>query len=190
MGRVLIAARNLFFILVISALLFAGCGGDSDEEVPQPPEDVEQEISLFSLIQSQEGRTKWKLDADSATYLESDEVALKKVQLVIFGDNGKETMIIHGDKGEVDESTYDVKITENVVGISSDGGRLETEELYWRDRTGKIYTTPGVKVTITYEDSVVVGEQLFADPELETVRLRKAAGTTRVEEKGSEKSAD
>ena len=65
-----------------------------------------------------------------------------------------------------------------------------TEELYWRDRTGEIYTKPGVKVTITHEDSVVVGEQLLADPEMETVRLRKATGTTRVEEKRSEKSAD
>ncbi len=186
----MVTVRNLVFFFLISALLFAGCGGDSDEQVSQPPEDVEQEISLFSLIQSQGGRTKWKLDADSATYLKSDQVALKKVQLVIFGDKGVETMTIHGDRGEVDERAYDVKIMGNVVGISSDGARLETEELYWRDRTGKIYTAQGVKVTITHEDSVIVGEQLLAYPELETVRLKKVVGTTWVDEKGSEKSAD
>ena len=186
----MIRLSNLVFILVVPVLLFGGCGGDGDEQAVQPPENVEQEISQFSLTQSREGRTKWKLDADTATYLESNEVAIGKVKLVIFGDEDGETMTIHGDKGELNENTYDVKIMGNVVGISSQGGRLETEELYWRDRTGKIYTEAGVKVTITYEDSVIVGEQLLADPELETARLRKMAGTTWVEDKGSEKSAD
>ena len=178
-------------ILMIMVLLVVGCGDDSGEQVSQPPEDVEQEISQFSLMQSREGRTKWTLTADSATFLESDRVALERVELLIYGDKDDETITIQGDSGELNERTYDVKVTGNVVGISSDGGRLNTEELYWRDRTGKIYTSRGVKVTITYEDSVIVGEQLLADPKLETVRLREMTGvTTRVEEKGSERSAD
>jgi len=186
----LTAARSSFFILMMVVLLFAGCGGDSDEQASQPPEDVEQQISQFSLMQSREGRTRWVLNSDSATFLESDRVALEKVTLLIYGDKDDETMTIHGDRGELNERTYETKIMGNVVGISSDGDRLNTEELYWRDRTEKIYTPKGVKVTITHENSVIVGEQLLADPRLETVKLRKMTGITRVEEKESEKSAD
>jgi LPS export ABC transporter protein LptC len=187
----LTAIYSSFFSLVIVALLFTGCGDDSGEQVAQPPEDVEQELSQFSLMQSREGRTKWTLTADSATFLETNWIALEGVKLLLFGDKDDETMTIHGDKGKVNEGTYDLTITGNVEGVSSDGGRLNAEEIHWRDRTGKIYTSPGVKVTITYKDSVMFGEQLLADPRLETVRMRKFTGvTTRVEEEGSEKSAD
>lgn len=189
--RVLITVRNLLLFFMFVVLLFAGCGGNSDEGVSQPPAGVEQAVRQFSLTHSRDGRMKWTLNADSATFLESDRIALQKVKLLIYGDKDGETATINGDNGELNERTYDVKIMGNVEGISSDGGRLNTEELYWRDRTGKIYTESGVKVTITNEDSVVVGERLLADPELETVKLRSMTGvTTRVEEEVSEKSAD
>ncbi len=179
------------FILVMVVLLFVGCGGNSDEGVSQPPEDVEQTVSQFSLTQSREGRTKWTLTADSAIFLESDRVAIEGVELLIYGDEDGETMTIRGDSGEVNERTYDVTITGNVRGNSSDGDRLNTEELHWSDRTGKIYTSPGMKVTIIHEDSVIVGEDLMARPRLDTVRLRNMTGiTTRMEEKESETSAD
>ena len=188
---VLKTAYSPFFVFVMVVLLVAGCGGDSDEGVSQPPAGVEQAVRQFSLTHSRDGRMKWTLNADSATFLESDRIALQKVKLLIYGDKDGETATIHGDSGELNERTYDVKIMGNVVGVSSDGGRLNTEELYWRDRTGKIYTESGVKVTITNEDSVVVGERLLADPKLETVKLRSMTGiTTRVEEEVSEKSAD
>ena len=45
----LTAVCSSFFILAMVVLLFVGCGGDRDEQVSQPPEDVEQEISQFSL---------------------------------------------------------------------------------------------------------------------------------------------
>ncbi len=174
-------ACNLFFVFVIMALVFAGCGDDGDDQASQPPEEVQQEIRQFSLVRMLNGKTKWKLKADTSTFLDSERVRLGKTELRIFGDKGDEKMIIRGDHGEVNERTHNIKITGNVVGISSDGGQLLTEELYWRDRTGKIYTLPGVEVTITYEDSVIVGEELEADPELETAKLKDVTGTIRSE---------
>lgn len=183
----MIVARDLVFILVI--LIFAGCGDDSGRQASQPPGEVEQELSQFSLVRTRRGQTKWKLTADTATFLESDLVRIRKVELLIFGDKDGETLTIHGDEGEVNQRTDDIKIMGNVEGVSSDGGRLAAEEIYWRDGTGKIYTLPGIEVTITYEDSVIVGEELKADPELEIVELKNITGITRPEEKESEKPA-
>jgi len=179
-------ARDLFFILVIVSLIFAGCGDDSDYQTERPPEEVDQELNQFSMVRMLEGRTKWKLNADAATFLESDRVKIEKVELLIFGDKGDETMTIHGEQGEVNQRTKNIKIMGNVIGIASDGSRLNTEELYWRDRAEKLYTLPGVKVTITYEDSVIVGEELEASPELETAELKNVTGISRSEEKESE----
>ena len=181
--------RNLSFILVI-AIFFAGCGSDGDREVAPPPEDVEQELTQFKLVRMLKGKTKWKLNAETATFLESDMVRVGTVELLIFGDNEGEVMTILGDEGEVNQRTNDIKITGNVKGVHSDGGSLTTEEIYWSDRKGKLYTLPGIVVTINYEDSVIVGEELEADPELETATLKNTTGVTRSEEKQSENPED
>jgi LPS export ABC transporter protein LptC len=117
-------------------------------------------------------------------------VRVGTVELLIFGDNEGEVMTILGDEGEVNQRTNNIKITGNVEGVHSDGGNLTTEEIYWNDRKGKLYTLPGIMVTITYEDSVIVGEELEADPELETATLKNATGVTRSEEKQSENPED
>lgn len=176
-------ARALFFLLMIAVLPFVGCGDDSDRQASQPPGEFEQELSQFSLVRTQRGHVRWKLNADVATFLESDQLKIEGVELLIFGDDGEESLVIHGDRGEVNQRTNDIKIMGNVEGISADGGRLTAEEIYWRDSTGKIYTLPGIKVTITHEDSVIFGEELEADPELEIAELKNITGIDRVEGK-------
>lgn len=177
----LTTAHNLFSLTVIAALLSAGCGDEGVQHASQPPADVEQELSRFSLVHAREGRTKWKLTSDAATFLESDRIKIEGVGLLIFGDKDGEMLTIHGDRGEVDQRTNNIKIMGNVEGVSSDGGRLNADEIHWREGSGKIYTLPGVKVTITYEDSVIAGEELEADPKLEIVRLKNITGITRPE---------
>jgi len=184
----LATARSFFIIFIV--LLLAGCGDDDKDQASQPPSGVEQEISQFSMSRSQDGRVRWKMNADATTLMESDQVRVKGVKLVIFGDKEGETLTLHSDQGEVNERTYDIRLIGNVEGISSDGGRLNTEEIYWRDITERIYTLPGIKVTLTFEDSVIVGEELEANPELETWSLKRMTGITRAEEKESENAED
>lgn len=174
--------RDLSIIFVFVIYLFAGCGGD-DRQSSQPPAEVEQELSRFSLVQTQGGRTRWKLDADAATFLESERIRISKVELLVFGNKDGQTLTVRGQQGEVDRKTNDIRIMGNVEGASSEGGRFSAQEVYWRENTGKIYTLPGVKVRITYEDSIVIGEELEADPDLETVKLKNIEGITRKEEK-------
>lgn len=180
--------RSLFFILVIAHLALAGCGDKADRQASQPPDDVNQKFSQFSLMQSRGGRVKWRLEADAATYLKPDRAEIENVELVIFGDKDGEMLTIRGDRGMVNERTNDVRITGNVSGVYSDGGRFTADEVCWREKIGRIYTPPGVKVTIVYEDSVIVGEQLIADPKLETAKLKNITGVTRPKEEKGERS--
>jgi len=204
----LVIPYNRLFIFVIGALLFAGCGNSGDQQASQTTDEVKQKVSQFSLTQARGGNAKWKLDARTASFLEYDRVRIEGVDLLVYGDKGKETaqafekslskrgqegsalLKIHGERGEVNLETNDVKIMGKVEGVLSDGGRLTTEQIYWRNAEWKLYTPPGVKVTIIYKDSTIVGEELEAYSRLETVKLKNVTGITRVEEKESEKAAD
>ncbi len=176
-----------YFIFALMILTFGvGCGDDKEKQGIQPPADVEQELSKFSLVQTRAGQTRWKLNAEMATFLDSDRVSLKKTDLLIFGDNENETLTVHGQQGEVDQRTNDIKITGDVKGNFSSGGQFFAQEVFWSESRGKVYTKPGVKVKIVYEDTVINGEELEADPKLETASLKNVEGTARAEEKADE----
>ncbi len=168
--------------MILASTTF-GCGKNSDDQSGLPPIGVEQELGKFSLTRSQKGNPRWKLEAKSAKFMDSGQVKIEDVNLVIFGDKTGQRINVHGNSGEFSRSTYNVKITGNVEGILSDGGKLTTDEIYWSENEKKIYTMPGTKVTIIYKDTTVTGEELEARTDLETVSLKNVAGFTMVKEK-------
>ena len=172
--------RNMAFkenrIIILLILLFVNicCERSNEGQDSPPPAGVEQELGKFSLTRSQKGYSRWKLEAKSADFMESGQVKIQDVKLVIFGDKNKAD--IRGDKGEFSQSTYNVKMTKNVKGVLSDGGRLTTDEIYWSESDKRIYTLPGTKVTIVYKGFTIMGEELEARPDLQTVSLKNITG--------------
>jgi LPS export ABC transporter protein LptC len=170
---------NIYIILIFFvASFFIGCAKDNDSQDNPPPVGVEQEIGKLSFTRSQKGKTKWKLDAKSASIMESGQIKIKDVNLVVFDDKSNKTVDIHSEKGELNQSTYDVKMIGNVKGTLSDGGYMTADEVYWSENQKKLYTLPGVRVTIVYKGSTVIGEELDARPQRETVELQNVIGTT------------
>ena len=161
----------------------SGCGDDKEKQGIQPPDGVKQELSQFSLVQTRSGKTRWKLNANTATFLDSDRIKLVKTDLAIFDNNNKETLNVKGQQGEIDQRTNDIMIIGNVVGTYFSGGQFFAEEAYWSESREKIYTKPGVKVRILYEDTEIIGEELEADPKRETASLKNVQGITRAEER-------
>jgi LPS export ABC transporter protein LptC len=171
-----------FLILIIIVPVLVGCEKNNETQNTLPPAGVEQEIGGLSLTRSQKGNPRWKLNAKSANVMESGQIKIEDVRLMIFGGNKSKDVDIRSDSGEVSQSTYNVRMTGNVKGTLSDGGYLTTSELYWSENDKRIYTMPGVKATIVYKDSKIIGEELDARPQLETVELKNVVGiTTRVE---------
>jgi len=174
--RLKIIINILIFAIIYSFLI--GCGKDNENQNSSPPVGVEQEIGKLSFTRSQKGEIRWKLDAKSASIMESGQIKIKDVRLRVFGDKSNKTVDIHSDNGEVNQSTYDVKMIGNVKGTLSDSGYMTADEAYWSEGEKKIYTLPGIKVTIIYKDSTIFGEELDARPQTETVELKNVTGTT------------
>lgn len=168
-----------FITSFIIVSLFISCGKDSDNQNNLPPEGVEQELGSFSLIRTQKGQTRWKLEAKSASVMEAGLTKIDDVRLIIYGDNPSKNIDIHSQKGEVNQSTYDVKLIGNVNGKLSDGGYLTTDEAFWSEDNKTLFTLPGVKVKIVYKDSIIIGEEMNVKPNYEIVEMKNVTGITK-----------
>ncbi|MGB9595157.1 MAG: LPS export ABC transporter periplasmic protein LptC [Candidatus Poribacteria bacterium] len=178
--------KRIINILIFAVILLflISCGKDSNNQDNQPPSGVEQELGSFSLERLQKGQTRWKLEAKSASVMESGLTKIDDVRLVIYGDNPSKNIDIHSDRGEVNQSTYDVKMTGNVHGKLSGGGFLTTDEVFWSEDNKTLFTLPGIKVKIVYKDSTIIGEELNAKPNYEIVEMKNVIGITKkMEEK-------
>lgn len=160
-------AFRVSLLLAAVNLLTIGCN-KADEEPTQPVQEPPQQILYsFSTKHTEGGITRWTLVADTATFLK-ETVDLQKPTVQIFED-GKWTITITGDRGEIIESSNDIHIFENVVGKSQDG-QLYTDELHWKDSDGKLFA-PNL-ATIARGDSTMVGQELEGDPALEVVTMK------------------
>ncbi|MGH7384104.1 MAG: LPS export ABC transporter periplasmic protein LptC [Candidatus Rokuibacteriota bacterium] len=103
--------------------------------------------------------SRWQLDAEySETFEEQNTTVMKKVTIKVdqpsrSGDARSWT--VTGDEGDLNQETKNVELRGNVVLISSDGLRLETERLRWDADTQRAWTDE--PVTIYRPGAVVRG---------------------------------
>jgi LPS export ABC transporter protein LptC len=159
-------------VLLFLSIFFCavGCGREDDQFTAAPSEKVNQEIHTFTAQNTKAGEQTWTLVADVARYLESGQIHVENPEVTIFQE-GKATMTITGDSGEIEQNREDFRIMGNPVkGVGKDGV-LYTNELYWKDGKEKL-SAPG-EVKITRGDSVMFGKEMEADTQLEVVTLKK-----------------
>jgi LPS export ABC transporter protein LptC len=158
---------GLLFLCVI--LFSSGCGREENQVDTSVGEKAVQEILNFSSQHTKGEEQRWTLVAEVAYYYESHQTMVKNPDITIFQD-GQIAMTVTGDEGEIDQNKNNLKVIGNVKCVSTDG-TIYTNELHWEDKEGKIFA-PG-KVRIVRGDSVMFGEGMEADPELESVTLKK-----------------
>ena len=152
------------FILILQAI---GCNKEN-QDVTQPTEGVPQQtLQGFSTSHAEAGIMKWVLIGDKATFF-TDVVRVEHPTVQIF-ENGQAVSTITGKRGEIIKATNDIKVYDDVVGVSQDG-KLYTDELHWLKRDGKLYAPN--ESTIVRGDSTMVGQELEASPSLDVVTMK------------------
>lgn len=159
-------------------MVFISCGEDENTDNPVYEESVSQEIISFTRNHYQAGQLKWSLKAKKAAFLENNEILVTEPFVKVYeksessenaeSNTSSKSMAITSDKAEVNEQTQDIEFFGNVKGVSEDG-TLYTDRLFWKEEEGLVYA-PG-KVRIVRGDSVVFGENMKANPSLETVYM-------------------
>jgi len=162
-----LAAAALAAVLVV-----AGCGGAEPEDARPRPEGprLEQQFFDYRLIETEAGERKWVLDADEMRkYTGRDEVELTAVTMDFFRD-GAHFSLLTSDSGQANLITHDVHTWGNVVVVTDDGRRLETEELFYGNTTRLI--TNEVFNRFTRGGDVLTGIGLEATPDLEYIEIK------------------
>ncbi len=90
---------------------------------------------------------------------------------------------LSAEYGKRYEKTKLMEIEKNVVVINHNSGKkLLTEQLFWNERTNKIYNS--VFVTIIEKDKTIHGDSLRADQDFDHVEIFNIRGTIKVKDEG------
>lgn len=176
----ILAGVALFALVVVGILLVKGRHARDPGDAP--PTKADFRIKEIRLQEQASGKVQWRLVADQAEIFEREgKTLMRKVTITI--EEPDRTWTVTGDEGDLLDASKDVEIRKNVVLVSSDGLRLETDTLRWRAKERRVWTTD--PVTIFREGAVVRGQGLDAWMSEERTRVRGRLRATFSADKGS-----
>ena len=153
-----VLAGVALFALIVAGILFAK-GRLAREPEDTPPTQADYRIKEVHLQELGSGGSHWRLVADQAEVFEGQGKTLMR-NVTITIEEPSRTWTVTGDEGDLIDATKDVELRKNVVLVSSDGIRLETDTLRWEAKERRVWTTE--PVTIFREGAIVRGQGLDA----------------------------
>jgi len=156
---------------LIALCLLAACQQDEDATLPPLREEPAQVVADLHLRESEAGRLRWVLQADTAfSYGEHEPTQLYGVAIDFYDDTGDTIRsTLTAREGEVRERSHAFLARGEVVVESRAGHVLETEELRWDPEAEKVVSDRFVR--LTKGTSVLTGVGIESDPQLRVYRI-------------------
>ena len=179
-GSMKLTAYIFVLLPVVSALIWTGCGTEqstdksnavmSDSAMLPDAEVLGATIKLY-----EGGQVTTRILADKIVKYESiDSTMGYGLDIDLYDSAGVVTSHIVGDSGVIRENAGLLHIFGNVVVVTNDNRRLESDDLMWDKVSDQITTDAFVR--ITRGDDVVTGWGLEANNSLTQVRIKRASG--------------
>jgi LPS export ABC transporter protein LptC len=163
--------RHGSLLIGIALLGLGACGQATPEPEPLPPDLPVQVTYDYHTTQTKGGVLEWELWGETAErYPGDDALTLQGVRMVFYRE-GQRDAVLTSRSGEIDEKTQQTVARGDVVVISGDGKRLESEILYWDPQRRLIHTEAFVR--FIDGDQVLTGYGMETDPNLTTLVLRE-----------------
>ena len=137
-----------------------------------------EEIEEAEILHTENGVVKVKIIANTIKRFKDIQPQLlfsNGIEVVFYNDSGLIKSVLKAESAEVDEVKNIMTASENVILTSSEGKKLETEELIWNELQYKIYTHK--KVIITTSEEVIEGEGFESNPDFSEYSISKIQGT-------------
>ena len=156
LARVILAVVAVF-VVIVTATLVVKSRSVAVEPLSEPAvTTADLQIKHVDLEEEAQG-IRWRLKADQALmYDQAGLTQLRKLTANIFQKDRAWTIV--GDEGDLDRSSKNVEVRQNVVVTSNDGMRLETSVLRWDAESKRLWTDAPVK--LSRDGSTVSGSGL------------------------------
>jgi LPS export ABC transporter protein LptC len=161
-------------------LALSACGGqpagpNASAGFRKLPSD--QVIVGFEQHITESGKNKAILRGDTAyVYEDSSFAKLRKVNLMLYDEQGQLSARLNSDSGEVNTFTRAMVARGRVVLITEqDSRRIETEELHFDPQAHRVWST--VKTVQRHQGGVLTGSGFEADDKFYNVRITDARST-------------
>ena len=164
--------------LVLLAAPLAGCAGEEPVfTTPRAANLPSQEVTDFSLRESDTGRPEWILESKyAATYSSRGLIVANDVTIDFYDSAGEKYSRLTAREGTVQQPQNDMEARGHVVVTTTDGVRIETESLRFLNRQGKIVSEEFVR--LERNGDVVTGIGFESDPSLEHFQIKRQVRAT------------
>jgi LPS export ABC transporter protein LptC len=158
---------------LVSLAAFAvnlACQREKMEPVSESADVPDQEILDFTLIETTNGNKSWVLEADSAAVFDQrKEILITSPRVDFYDEDGTVFSTLYADRGILNSSTNDMEASGNVLAVSSEGTRLETQSIRWSNEEDLILSEDYVEMT--KDGDIISGYGLRTDPALNDIRI-------------------
>lgn len=171
-------ARWRAALLAVVCLAAAGCNGmPRTNPMSSKGEMPDQEVTDFVLTETDAGHPQWTLYAKwAATYTARNVVIARDIRVDFFDEQGARSSELTAREGEIQQATRDMTARGNVVLMTTEGTRMTTEEMRFRNREQLI--TSDRLVRVEREGDTLEGVGFSSDPNLRRFEFRSRVNAT------------
>lgn len=179
-------SKRTILIVSVVGLLLTGCLYYFLREETTAPEaartqNVPKQEVLFektAMIEEKDGKRLWEISAEAINVdATAKKVYLTNVKGAFYRDDGSSVNII-ARKGVADTAKKEILLEGEVTAVSStDGASFAAPTMRWEGNIRWFFADGGVKYT--RDDSVMTGEKLDSDVEMEQIKIRGNAKMVR-----------
>jgi LPS export ABC transporter protein LptC len=164
--------KNLACVFVVFSIFLFVEGCKSDKVViEETPPISERTIEKFSIAQTEDGKLKMMLEAESADIDENENSANLELPEVKFYDKGKYSSTLVAERAIINLKTYDVKGIGKCVIDTANNEHLETIDLMYNAKKSWLYSDNDVKVK--RPGQTIYGKGFNADTKLQKITIKK-----------------
>lgn len=165
--------RKYKYILIIFSftvmLSFSGCL-EEEVTIEETPPTTEQTIENFVITETQGGKIKTILEAESAIIDDNQKKAHLTLPKVKFYQDGKYTSILISESGEIDLNTNDIKALGKCTVDTVRNEYLQTRDVSYDAEKKLISSDSDIKVT--RGSDVIFGKGFQSDTDLDNIVIK------------------
>lgn len=167
--------------------MLLSCGGNTTEENEMNLEKlITQQTDTLTVYQSRDGKIKYKFEAPLMEYYEYARQPYTEfregLNVTTYNDSTMEIeSTLRANYGLVLEKQGLWEARGDVVATNARGQVLETQQLFWNEKTGRIYSNVDARIT-SADGGVINAEGFESDEEFREWSFRNATGAMEVDE--------